>query len=33
MLDASLPKVSMHTALPALWDALGDLFPVFEVRG
>ncbi|MNE32934.1 Radical SAM superfamily protein [compost metagenome] len=33
MLDASLPKVSMHTALPALWDALGDLFPMFEVRG
>ncbi|MDD2047643.1 anaerobic ribonucleoside-triphosphate reductase activating protein [Pseudomonas putida] len=33
MLDANLPRVSMHNALPALWEALGDLFPVFEVRG
>lgn len=33
MLDASLARVSAQPALPALWDTLGSMFPVFEVRG
>jgi anaerobic ribonucleoside-triphosphate reductase activating protein len=33
MLDATLARDAVQSALPALWDTLGRLFPVFEVRG
>lgn len=33
MLDEGLGRVSAQSDLPALWETLGRLFPVFEVRG
>lgn len=33
MLDPSLSKAPAPPPLPALWEALGQLFPAFEVRG